>query len=201
MMLGSWPLRRGYFGQERRRTVRRFAILISAVGIVLIGLLAGGLTSIGQAQQSTPAAGGATGVTTELLGRHPSAVAPGQALALMRITFAPGGGVASHTHPGDTVYHLVSGTLRFTLLQGEAQLVRATNGTPAAGTPTAVEPVPVDTEIALNAGDTIYYSASALQSERNDGDVDAVVLVANLRGSDEPARVFEEGTAASTPAA
>jgi mannose-6-phosphate isomerase-like protein (cupin superfamily) len=181
--------------------MRQFAILISAVSIVLIGLLAVGLTSIGQAQQSTPAASGGTGVTSEVLGRFPSELAPGQALALLRITVAPGGSVAPHTHPGETIYHLASGTLQFTLLEGEAQLVRAVDGTPAAATPTAGEAIPVGEEITLNAGDTVYYEAAALQSERNDGTEDAVVLLANLRGVDEPARQFHDAMAASTPAA
>jgi quercetin dioxygenase-like cupin family protein len=181
--------------------MRRFAILISAVGIMLIGLLAGGPMSIGQAQQSTPAAGGGTGVTTEVLGRFPSELAPGQALALLRITFAPGGSVTSHTHPGETVYHLAAGTLQFTLEEGEAQLVRAVDGAPAAATPTAAEAIVVGKEITLSAGDTIYYDAAVVQSERNAGDKDAVVLVSNLRGVDEPARQFHEELAASTPAA
>jgi quercetin dioxygenase-like cupin family protein len=127
-------------------------------------------------------------------------LAPGQALALLRITFAPGGSVTSHTHPGETVYHLAAGTLQFTLEEGEAQLVRAVDGAPAAATPTA-EAIAVGEEITLSAGDTIYYDAAVLQSERNDGDEDAVVLVSNLRGVDEPARQFQEDMAASTPAA
>jgi mannose-6-phosphate isomerase-like protein (cupin superfamily) len=180
--------------------MRRFAVLISAIGIVLIGLFAVGLTSIGQAQQSTPAAGGATGVTTEVLGRFPSELAPGHALALLRITFAPGGSVAPHTHPGETVFHLASGALQFTLHEGEAQLVRAVDSTPAAATPTAAA-IAVGEEITLSAGDTIYYDAAVLQSERNDGDEDAVVIVSNLRGVDEPARQFHDDMAASTPVA
>jgi mannose-6-phosphate isomerase-like protein (cupin superfamily) len=181
--------------------MRQFAILISAVSIVLIGLLAVGLTSIGQAQQSTPAASGGTGVTSEVLGRFPSELAPGQALALLRITVTSGGSAAPHTHPGETVYHLAAGTLQFTVLEGEAQLVRAVDGAPAAATPTAGEAVPVGEEITLNAGDTIYYDATVLQSERNDGTEDAVVLVSNLRGVDEPARQFHDDMAASTPVA
>jgi len=181
--------------------MRQFAILISAVSIVLIGLLAVGLTSIGQAQQSTPAASGGTGVTSEVLGRFPSELAPGQALALLRITVTPGGSVAPHTHPGETIYHLAAGTLQFTVLEGEAQLVRAVDGAPAAATPTAGEAVPVGEEITLNAGDTIYYDATVLQSERNDGTEDAIVLVSNLRGVDEPARQFHDDMAASTPVA
>ena len=179
--------------------MRQFAILISAVGIVLIGLLAGEPVSIGQAQQGTPTAGGGTGVTTEVLGRFPSELAPGQALALLRITFAPGGSVAPHTHPGETVFHLAAGTLQFTLHEGEAQLVRAVDGAPAAATPTAGEAIAVGDEITLSAGDTIYYDAAVLQSERNEGDEDAVVLVSNLRGVDEPARQFHDAMAAGTP--
>jgi quercetin dioxygenase-like cupin family protein len=179
--------------------MRRFATFISAVGILLVLLLAVGSVSVGQAQQSTPAAGGSTGVTTEVLGRFPSELAPGQALALLRITFAPDGSVAPHTHPGETVFHLASGTLQFTLHDGDAQLVRAVDGAPAAATPTASEAIPVGEEITLNAGDTIYYDASVVQSERNDGSEDAVVLVSNLRGVDEPARQFHDDMAASTP--
>jgi hypothetical protein len=145
---------------------------------------------------------GGSGVTTTLLGHMASDLASGQALALLQVTFAPGGSVAAHTHPGETIYHLAQGTLQFTLVEGEAQLVRAADGIPAAATPTATESIPVGTELTLTAGDTIYYASSAVQSERNDGDEDAVVLVANLRGVDEPARLFHEemaSPAADTP--
>jgi hypothetical protein len=87
------------------------------------------------------------------------------------------------------------------LLEGEAQLTRAVDGAPAAATPTAGEAIPVGEEITLNAGDTIYYDAAVLQSERNDGTEDAIVLVSNLRGVDEPARQFHDDMAASTPVA
>ena len=79
--------------------------------------------------------------------------------------------------------------------------MRAVDGAPAAATPTAAEAIPVGEEITLNAGDTIYYDAAVLQSERNDGAEDAVVLVANLRGVDEPARQFHDAMAAGTPVA
>ncbi len=66
--------------------------------------------------------------------------------------------------------------------------------TAPAATATAGEPIPVGKEIALTAGDTVYYDGAAVQTERNDGDEPAVVLVANLRGADEPARQFVDGT-------
>jgi quercetin dioxygenase-like cupin family protein len=180
--------------------MRRLATRIPVFGIILVWSLTLGPASMSEAQQSTPAPGG-TGVTTEVLGRFPSELAPGQALALLRITFAPGGSVAPHTHPGETIYHLASGTLQFRLHEGEAQLVRGVDGAPAAATPVATEAIPVGEEITLQAGDTIFYDAAVLQSERNDGSEDAVVLVSNLRGVDEPARQLHEETAAGTPAA
>lgn len=181
---------------KRHSVVSTFALAAVCV-FALAALLGGGLLS-GRAQVATPTADGATGVSTRLFGRFPSAAAPGQALALLQITFAPGGGVAAHTHPGETVFHLDSGTLRFTLLAGAAQLVRAVGGVPSAATPTAAEPILVGTEITLTAGDTVYYDGSVLQRERNDGAVDAVVLASNLRGVDDPTRMFREDMA--TPA-
>lgn len=179
--------------------MRRFATFILALGMVLVGLLAAGPAPVGRALQATPPAGGSAGITTEVLGRFPSELAPGQALALLRITFAPGGSVDPHTHPGETVFHLAAGTLQFTLHEGEARLIRAVDGAPAAATPSAGEAIPVGAEITLHAGDTIYKDAAVLQSERNVGDEDAVILVANLRGVDEPARQFHDAMTTGAP--
>ena len=167
------------------------AILLSVLVATLVFGAARGPAAA--RQPGTPAAGGTSGVTTEVLGGLEPAQAPGQALYLLRVTFAPGGGVTAHVHPGATIYHLAAGTLQFTLLEGEAWVVRAANGTPAAAE-TAGEAVPVGQEITLTAGDTVSYDGAAVQAERNDGEVPAVVLVANLRGADEPARQFVEGT-------
>jgi hypothetical protein len=149
------------------------------------------------AQEATPEPDRPAG----LLGRLDSEVAPGQALSLVRVVIPVGGSVAPHTHPGETVWHLESGAVGFTLLDGEARLVRAVAGAPAAATPTAAEEaIPVGAELTLGAGDTVYYDGSALQRERNLGDGAAVVLVASLRGVDAPLRQMAEGAAAATPA-
>lgn len=171
--------------------------LATAILLPILVVLGAAIGPAGAHRQGTPTPGGASGVTTEVLGRLEPAQAPGQALYLLRVTFAPGGAVTAHVHPGATVYHLAAGALRFTLLAGEARIVRAVGGTPAAATPTAAEVVPVGEELTLVAGDTVYYDGAAVQVERNDGDVPAVVLVSNLRGADEPARQFVEGTPAS----
>ncbi len=176
--------------------MRRRPFAVTILCSVLLGALVLGAARGPAAarQPGTPAAGGTSGVTTEVLGGLEPAQAPGQALYLLRVTFAPGGGVTAHVHPGATIYHLASGALRFTLLEGEARLVRAADGTPAAAAAPAGVAIPVGEAITLAAGDTIYYDGAAVQTERNDGHEPAVVLVANLRGADEPARQFMDGT-------
>jgi hypothetical protein len=174
----------------RHRTVATAILFLTLIATLVLGAAPDPAAA---GQQGTPAAGGTSGVTTEVLGGLEPAQAPGQALYLLRVTFAPGGGVTAHVHPGATIYHVDAGALQFTWLEGEARLARAANGTPAA-TPTAGEPIPVGKEIALTAGDTVYYDGAAVQSERNDGNEPAVVLVGNLRGADEPARQFVDGT-------
>jgi quercetin dioxygenase-like cupin family protein len=166
------------------------------LSILIAALVLGDATvePVGAHQHGTPAPGGGSGVTTEVLGAVEPTGAPGQALYLLRVTFAPGGSVAAHVHPGATIYHIASGELRFTLHEGQAQVVRAITGVPAAATPAASVPIPLGEEIVLVAGDTVFYDGSAVQVERNDGDQPAVVLVSNLRGTDEPARRFAEGT-------
>jgi quercetin dioxygenase-like cupin family protein len=102
----------------------------------------------------------------------------------MRVTFEPGAAAGAHSHPGATVYHIELGSLVFTLVEGQAMLMRV--GTMA--TPDAAESIELGTEIVLNAGDTVFYEGDAVQTEVNNGDEPAVILIANIRGADEPAR-------------
>ncbi len=156
------------------------AILVLALGVTL-----GANRALGHAQESTSTPPPGAAPTTEVLGSGLPSDAPGMKLWLLRVTFAPGVAAGAHTHPGATVYHVDSGSLVFTLLEGEATIYRAA-ADPA--TPAASEPAELDTEIILNAGDYVFYEGDAAQTERNDGDEPAVVLISNLRGEDEPAR-------------
>jgi quercetin dioxygenase-like cupin family protein len=167
-------------------------LLSALVGALVLGT---GVPA-GAHQQGTPTLHPGSGVTTDVLGAMEPSQASGQALYLLRVMFAPGGAVAAHVHPGATIYHLAAGTLQFTLLDGAARIVRAVDGVPAATTPAAAEAIPVGEELKLTAGDTVYYGGEAVQVEPNDGDEPAVVLVSNLRGTDEPARRFAEATPA-----
>src|SRR5262245_18338129 len=99
-----------------------------------------------------------------------TAQAPEQALFLLRVTFVPGDAVTAHVHPGATIDHAASGELRFTLLEGQAGIVCAIDGIPAAATSSAAEAIPAGQELTLATGDTLYDDGSAVQVERNDGD-------------------------------
>jgi quercetin dioxygenase-like cupin family protein len=164
---------------QRRRATASALVAILSVALVL-GVLA---FTAGAHEAGTPATG--SGVTTEVLGSASPAQAPGQSLFLLRVTFAPGSGVVAHTHPGATIYSVVSGTLEFMLQSGAAQVVHGAATT---------EAMPIGEAFTLTAGDTVVYDGTAVQTERNTSDAPAVVIVSNLRGSDEPARRFVEAT-------
>ena len=145
----------------------------------------------GYAQDATPTPAAATGITTEVLGQGLPSDVPGASLWLMRITFEPGAVAASHSHPGSTVFTIESGSITFTVEAGSVTVNRAGS----IATPTAAEEITAGSEVTLNAGDTVFYEGDAVFSEVNEGDVPVVILVANLRGEGEPARL-----PAATPA-
>ena len=161
--------------------MRRASVLVSLVVVVLAGLVAYGRITPGiVAQEATPAAGE---VVAELLGHGLPTAAPGLDLSLYRVTLGAGGIVPPHTHPGASVVYVESGTLALTSLEGEARLLRA--GT-AATPEDQGELLPPDTEVMVNAGDTVFYPGEHADLARNGGDGSVVLLLANLHTVGEP---------------
>lgn len=164
------------------------ALLVLAIG-AMVGT--GQALSHAQTDPATPEPGPA--VTTEVLGSGEPDAATGQTLWLLRVTFEPGAVAAPHTHPGATVFSIESGEITFALVDGSASVTRA-GGTPEEPMPS--EELTAGSEVVLTAGDSVFYQEDAVLDERNDGDEPGVILVSNLRGTDEPAR-----EPAATPAA
>ena len=158
----------------------RLALLVSVVLVLLAGAFAAGRVHPGAAaQDATPAAE----VALEPLGHGLPAAAPGYELSLYRVALAPGAAVPPHTHPGASVLYVESGTVGFTLVEGEASLTRAG----AAATPAAEgEPLTIGTEVTLAAGDALFFPGEHGDSARNAGDGPAVVWLANLYTAGEP---------------
>ena len=84
------------------------------------------------AQEASP---GPSPIEVTMLGKGLPANAPGNYLELDRVTIAPGGQIPPHIHPGAYVLYVDSGDFGFTLIEGEAQLLRAGATAPEALAP------------------------------------------------------------------
>ena len=164
--------------------MRRMVVVVSIVVVVLAGSLAYGRGVPGSAaQDATPAAQ----ASQQMLGHGLLTNVPGYDLQLARVTFPPGSAVPPHTHPGAAIIYVESGTLGWTVIQGETWLMRAES----AATPEARgELVAIDTEVILTAGDWLLLPAAHGDDVRNAGDDTLVLLVANLYPVGEPPIMF-----------
>jgi cupin len=158
---------------------RGFFVVLVLFGLAVIGV--GPRRAAAQAGQplNLPCA---TGVTVESLTQAMPANADGQALILLRLTIAPGGGFAPHTHPGTVTVSVVSGALEFThLADGPMAVMRAASG----ATPAATEPVTKGVPVSLHPGDWMV-EQGMVHTMANGGSESAVVLVAGLVPPDQP---------------
>jgi quercetin dioxygenase-like cupin family protein len=159
------------------------------VVLLALPLLIAGLAGVA-AQDATPApatpASGA--VVRDVLAEATPAAAPEDALQLVQYTIPPHIQLPAHTHPGMQVSTVVSGTLLYTVVAGEARVTRA-DGT--------VETItPERGEVAIEAGDALVEPAGMVHFGRNGGDEEIVLLTASLLEADEPPSHL-----AATPAA
>jgi hypothetical protein len=173
---------------ERGGLSRRTALWKVGAGGLAAALLVRGVGNA-VAQDVTPTPAYAAGVTAEILGRIEPPAAPGYALQLVRITFGPGAAVAAHRHSGGTVTTQTSGSHNFTVLDGDARLIRAGSATPAAGAE-AGEPMTVGHEYTLNPGDVMVFDESVAHTAHNPTNEPAVLMEAQLRASDRPLTEF-----------
>jgi quercetin dioxygenase-like cupin family protein len=167
---------------------RRTALVKVSAGGLAAALLTRGFGHA-VAQDVTPTPVYAAGVTPEILGRLEPPGAPGYTLQLVRVTFAPDAAVAAHRHSGGTVTTEISGSHAFTVLEGNARLIRAGSATPAAGTE-AGEPMELGEEYTIALGDVIVFDESVVHSAHNPNSEPAVLMEAQLRASDRPLTEF-----------
>lgn len=151
-------------------------------------LLAG--SALAQQPAATPQATPSAVVREILNDGHPAA-APGQVLELVRYTIPPQMTLPVHIHPGMQVAFVESGTLTYTVVEGEATVTQG--GVP--GTLGAGE------EVDLNPGDTVTEPAGMVHFGANRTDAPIVLLVASLFAADEPPSAIVEASPMATPAA
>jgi hypothetical protein len=130
------------------------------------------------------------GVTVEGLGAVQPAVAPGQNLELVKLTFEPDASLAMHHHPGPVIISVVSGEFTTSFAQSTATIKRAGSTEP--------ETVESGVEYVLAAGDTVAYDADTTgHVMKNDGADPLVLMASVLFEAGQPGFIFEEGTPAT----
>lgn len=147
------------------------------VVLLAVPLLLAGLAGVA-AQDATPGTPVPPAVERDVLAEGTPAAAPEDALQLVQYTIPPHIRLPAHTHPGMQVSTVESGTLLYTVVEGEASLTRA-DGT--------VEVItPASGEVAIEAGDALVEPAGMVHFGRNGADEPIVLLTASLFEADEP---------------
>jgi quercetin dioxygenase-like cupin family protein len=166
---------------------RRTALLKMSAGGLAAALLVRGMGSA-VAQDASPTPAYAAGVTAEILGRIEPPGAANYTLQLVRVTFAPDA-VVAHRHSGGTVTTQISGSHAFTVLEGNARLIRAGTATPAAGAE-AGEPMALGQEYTIAPGDVMVFDEMVVHTAHNPTTEPAVLMEAQLRASNRPLTEF-----------
>ena len=133
------------------------------------------------AHQATPSTACISGVTVEPLGVGQPTAADGQELKLLRVTFAPGGSIGMHTHPGALILSIESGALAYAMHDGDVEI----HHPPVDGTPVPTDLLTAGSEAILETGDWLF-EEGMMHTARNAGDDPAVVLIAGLMRTGEP---------------
>jgi quercetin dioxygenase-like cupin family protein len=120
-------------------------------------------------------------VKGELLGSTPSEI-EGYSLVSARVTFAPGGTLGAHIHPGTLVATVVEGALGFTLIT-DAQM--DVNRAPAADGTRATDVAFPGEEVVLAPGDG-FVETGMVHSARNASDGQTVVMISGLIQTGQP---------------
>ena len=107
--------------------------------------------------------------------------APGQLLQLTRVIIPAGESIAPHTHPGPQLVVVVSGTVTYTVFDGEVELTRD------AGTEDAeTETVAAGETVELRPGDSLAEPPGVPHAGKNDTDDPVVIYTSSLFPEDEP---------------
>jgi len=132
-----------------------------------------------------------SGVSAMPIGQAMPADANGQALVMLRLTVAPGGGFEAHTHPGTLIATIESGTFDLTQLDDSPMSI---NRAPVGGTPAVTEPVTMGTPVTLNPGDWFVEMTGMVHTAFNNGSEPTIILLSGLIDPSQPLVQCIEGT-------
>lgn len=153
---------------------------------IFVGLTLCLLIPSATAQDSTPEATPASGVSREVLHTALPEMAPGYALSLTRVVIEPGGVAAAHMHPGLQLIYIESGTIYYTVVTG-GELPYTLAGED--GQPGVEGILAAGEEIEFGPGDRFVEQKPMVHIAENRGDVPVVILAASLFGPNLPASI------------
>jgi quercetin dioxygenase-like cupin family protein len=145
---------------------RRIRIIVATFVLGAFALVAGGRAV---AQDGTPPA---QPITDTVLASGMPSNAPGDVLQLERITIAVGAAIPTHVHPGAYAIYVESGSFGFTVIKGEAQIVRAGS--------TTAEKIEAGKDVIASPGDSLFENGGVVHSARNAGNDMVIVTTAAL---------------------
>ena len=161
--------------------MRRFAVLLSVIPIVLLAIMAMSAQPHAIAQEATPTAEEEffpEGISFEMLGYGATETLPATPaeIAMFRFVFEPGAAFPlGPNDPSMTISYVESGTLTFLVNESPVTILRAAGmGTPF---PEEMEDVEAGVEFTLAVGDSVIVTPNVTGEVRNDGSEPATVLV------------------------
>ncbi len=159
----------------------RLSRLLFALGVVALSMFAvSGATNASMPEPVLAELECTTDFYVQQLGRTE---VDGQALVLVRVIIEPGGGIGPHTHPGEMVISVESGTFGFSLVGSHNEMTYMRPG--ENGGPAQELAVVPGEEAQLVAGDWIV-ETGMVHSARAVGDEPAVVVFSGLIEDGQP---------------
>ena len=153
---------------------------LGALFVAFVTVVAIACGSLGNDVGASPAAvpsGSIPPVVRSVLAAAQPSGAPADNLELVRYTIQPGTALAPHRHPGTQLALIESGTLTYTVIEGEVTIHAVDGGTRSVG--------PGETGT-IAAGEWIMEHEGIVHFGANDGDVPVVILASSLLEADEP---------------
>ena len=120
-------------------------------------------------------------VVRQVLSESTSETAPDQVVELSRVVVPAGESIAPHTHPGPQLAVIISGTLTYTVLEGEVEITRD-SGTEDAATVS----IGSGETVQLEEGDSLVETQGMVHEAENETDEPVVIHLSSLFPEDAP---------------
>jgi quercetin dioxygenase-like cupin family protein len=161
--------------------VKKPSVIVPALAVLFV-LFLFLFVQRGDDDASPPSvADGVTAVVRQVLAEASPDTAQGQLLELTRVIVPANQSIAPHNHPGPQLAIIESGTLTYTVIDGEATVTRA-----AATNSQEVVTYTSGDRFELHTGDSIMEPARMVHEAANETDEPVIIYLSSLFPEGEP---------------